>query len=97
MALSDEERRALEILEQELAESDPELVRKLQYGTTESKDRAAATAVRGVLTMIAAFTLVIAGIAFEVSIIGVVGFLLLITGSMMLLKGLRPQQGTPEP
>lgn len=97
MELSDEERRRLEMLEQELAQSDPDLVRKLESGTPDGRHREAAGVARGVLTMLAALTLVIAGIATELIIIGAAGFLLMIAGANLLLRGLRAQRGTKEP
>jgi hypothetical protein len=87
MALSEEERRRLEKLEQELAASDPDLDQRLQAGTPGRRQREAAATVRGALTLIAAFTIVIVGIATELTIVGVVGFLLMIAGAHWLLKG----------
>ena len=87
MALSEEGRRRLEKLEQELAASDPDLDLRLQAGAPGKCQGEAATMVRGALTLIAAFTIVIVGIATELIIVGVVGFLLMIAGAHWLLKG----------
>lgn len=87
MALSEEERRRLEKLEQELASSDPDLDQRLQAGVRGNRQREAATMARGALTLIAAFTLVIVGIATELIIVGAVGFLLMIAGAHWFLKG----------
>lgn len=63
MALSEEERKRLQMLEQELASTDPDLDRTLQTGTPGQHPREASTMIRGILTLIGAFTLVIVGIA----------------------------------
>lgn len=88
MALSEEERKRLEILEQELSSTDPDLDRTLQTGAPGEHPREAATMVRGILTLIAGFTLVIVGIAIELIIIGAVGFLLMVAGAHWSIKGL---------
>lgn len=96
MALSEEERRRLEMLEQELASTDPDLDRKLQAGARNKHDREAAAMARGILTLVAALTLVIVGIATDFIIVGVVGFLLMIVGAHWFLKGIRLQTGSEE-
>ena len=75
MALSDEERRRLEKLEQELAATDPALAQELA-GLTRS--RARSTTLYGVLAVTAGFALVIAGIITKNTIVGVTGFLLMV-------------------
>ncbi|WP_457962292.1 DUF3040 domain-containing protein [Arthrobacter sp. D1-29] len=87
MGLSDEERRRLEKLEQELAATDPDLDRELQSGTPHG--RAAARTVYGVLAVIAGLVLVIVGIITELVVIGAVGFLLTVAGAHWFLSGLR--------
>lgn len=89
MGLSDEERRRLEKLEEELAAADPDLNRKLRSGAAHG--RPAALTVRGVLAAIAGFGLVIAGIISELTVIGAVGFLLMVAGAHWFLSGLRPE------
>jgi hypothetical protein len=96
MALSDEERRRLEVLEQELASSDPELVQKLQVAEPGRHRREAAGTVHGVLALIAALALVIVGVATELIIVGVAGFLLMIAGADRLLRGIHFNDG-PQP
>ncbi|TLM81700.1 DUF3040 domain-containing protein [Pseudarthrobacter sp. NamE2] len=93
MALSDEERRRLEKLEQELASSDPDLYRTLQFGAPGNKRREAATTLWGALALIGAFTLVIVGIATELVIVGAFGFLLMVAAANWLLRGYGPQDG----
>lgn len=87
MAMSEEERRRLEKLEQELAFSDPDLVWKLQGGPPGKHHREGATMVRGILTLIAGFTLVIVGIATEIVVVGAVGFVVMIAGAHWFLNG----------
>lgn len=85
MALSDEERRRLEKLEQELALSDPGLDRQLQSGRNPDSPRT----LYGVLAVLAGFALVIAGIITQLAVIGVAGFLLMVAGASWFLSGLR--------
>ena len=99
MALSEEERKRLERLEQDLASAYPDLVRTLQTGAPGRHPREAATMVRGILTLIAGFTLVIVGIATElivIIIIGAVGFLLMVAGAHWFIKGLELKAGPDE-
>jgi hypothetical protein len=96
MALSEEERKRLEMLEQELASTDPDLDRTLQTGGPGGHAREAAMVVRGILTLVAAFTLVIVGIATELILIGAVGFLLTMAGAHWFIKGLGLQTGPEE-
>ena len=87
MALSDEERRRLEKLEQELAATDPDLDRELQGGM--SRYRASAPTIYGLLAVLAGFALVLAGIITQLAFIGVAGFLMMVAGSHWFLNGLR--------
>ena len=87
MALSDEERRRLEKLEQELAETDPDLDRQLQDGL--SRNRAYPRTIYGLLAVAVGFALVIAGIITRLAVIGVAGFLLMVAGASWFLSGLR--------
>lgn len=89
MGLSDEERRRLEKLEQELAAADPDLDRKLQSGAPHG--RPAAPTVRGILAAIAGFALVIAGIVSELTVVGVLGFALMIAGAHWVLNSIHPE------
>jgi uncharacterized membrane protein YedE/YeeE len=85
MALSDEERKRLEKLEQELALSDPGLDRQLQSGRNPDSPRT----IYGVLAVLAGFALVIAGIITQLAVIGVAGFLLMVAGASWFFSGLR--------
>ncbi|HYH76736.1 MAG TPA: DUF3040 domain-containing protein [Arthrobacter sp.] len=86
MSLSDEERRRLDKLEQELAATDPDLDRQLQAGL--SRNRATPRTVYGLLAVFAGFALVIAGIVTQLAVIGVAGFLLMVAGASWFLSGL---------
>lgn len=87
MALSDEERRHLEKLEQELAAADPDLNRVLQSGLQR---KATARIGYGLLAVVSGFVLVIAGISTQLTVIGAVGILLMLAGEHLFLSGLRP-------
>jgi hypothetical protein len=93
VALSDEERRRLEKLEQELAAADPDLARELA-GLPRS--RATSATLHGVLTVIVGFALIIAGIITKLTIIGALGFLLMVAGGEWLLRSIRPPKGPGE-
>ena len=97
MALSEEERKRLQMLEQELASTDPDLDRTLQTGAPGQHPREATTMVRGILTLVAGFTFVIVGITTELIIIGAVGFLLMLAGAHWFIKGLGLQTRPEEP
>lgn len=86
MALSDEERRRLEKLEEELAATYPDLDRELQGGL--SRYRASSRTIYGLLATLAGFALVIAGIITQLAVIGVAGFLLMVAGASWFLSGL---------
>ncbi|WP_284978145.1 DUF3040 domain-containing protein [Arthrobacter sp. fls2-241-R2A-200] len=84
MPLSEEERRTLERLERDLAASDPELAFELQSG----RPRGATTRrILGALAVVVGFGLVIAGIATQLVILGVLGFLLASAGAYWLFSG----------
>lgn len=89
MPLSDDERRRLEKLEQDLAAADPELNLTLQAGSPRN---ASARTVYGVLTVLAGLAVVIAGIITQMPIVGGAGFLLMIWGAQWALTGI---QGHP--
>jgi hypothetical protein len=88
--LSDEERRRLEKLEQDLAATDPELNLALQSGRLRGM---AARAVLGAFALLAGFALILAGITTQITAVGVIGFLLAGAGTDWLLRGLRPLRG----
>lgn len=87
MSLSENERRRLEKLEKELAATDPGLDRKLRSGALV--DRAGVYSVCGVLAVMVGLAVVVAGIITRLTIIGGIGFLLMLAGGYWLVTGLR--------
>ena len=85
MPLSDEERRRLRELEEELAAEDPDLARQLQDNAPS--DRSGARTVYGLLIIVAGFALVIVGISIQLIILGVMGFLAAGAGAYLFLSG----------
>ncbi|WP_370526255.1 DUF3040 domain-containing protein [Pseudarthrobacter sp. NBSH8] len=79
MALSDFERRRLEELEQGLLHDAPDLAHVLE--SRWSSHRRSARRVLGVLALIGGFALVVVGIAAQLAIVGIIGFLLMIAGT----------------
>lgn len=86
MALSDEERRYLEKLEQELAATDPDLDRQLQAGGWRKWE--SRRIIWGVLATFVGFGVLIAGIVTQLPAIGVAGFLLMVAGAILFDRGL---------
>lgn len=93
MGLSDDERRRLQELEDELDAEDPALARKL--GRDGSSNKSGARKVYGVLAIVAGFAVLIAGITAQLTVLGVVGFLLGGAGAYVFLGGYR-WQGRPK-
>jgi hypothetical protein len=89
--LSDEERRRLEKLEQDLAVTDPGLYLELQSGRPRGMS---ARAIYGILATLAGLSLVFAGIIAQATIVGVLGFLLMGAGVHWFLGGVRPHHGS---
>src|SRR4051812_27369630 len=83
MPLSEEERRLLRELEQDLEEDDPALARRL--GPHGPRDRSAARMVYGLLIVVTGLAVVITGVATQLTVLGVVGFLLAGTGAYLFL------------
>ncbi|MGY4541318.1 hypothetical protein ACVWY0_001227 [Arthrobacter sp. UYNi723] len=86
MPLSDEERRRLEKLEQDLAATDPDLDLELKSGLPRGM---AALTVYGLLAVLAGFVLVIAGIIVQVMVLGALGFLMMVAGAHWFVSGFR--------
>jgi len=84
VSLSDEERRSLEELEQDLAATDPDLAHELMSGRLRG---AKARTTFGVLAVLCGFVMVIAGIITQLLVLGVVGFLLAGSGAYLLFAG----------
>lgn len=79
MALSDEERRRLEALEEQLSEDDPRLARNL--GEAHADRRTQRRTGFAVLAVLAGLGLVITGVAMQMPVIGAVGFALQCAGA----------------
>ncbi|MBT2566219.1 DUF3040 domain-containing protein [Arthrobacter sp. ISL-85] len=95
MALSEEERRRLERIEQELAVADPDLALELQAGAL---GRPAARTVYAILTVIAGIAVVIAGFGTKLIVIGTIGFLLMLTGGYWFVSSRRRRRESgPKP
>ncbi|WP_264797017.1 DUF3040 domain-containing protein [Arthrobacter mangrovi] len=74
MPLSDEERKQLRELEEELAAEDPRLARELESGSLWPRQSRGLLAT---LVWIAGLVLLIVGVAAQVAVVGILGFLLM--------------------
>ncbi len=88
MTLSDDERRKLEQLEQELAAADPELDQKLQTGLA----RRPAAVVYGAMAAASGLIFLMAGLITNQLLLGVMGFLLMIGGTYQFRRGRRQRR-----
>ncbi|WP_139005291.1 DUF3040 domain-containing protein [Arthrobacter crystallopoietes] len=93
MPLSDDERKRLRELEEELAAQDPHLAQKL--GTQGLSNRSGARRVYGLLVTIAGLALVILGISLQLTIVGVMGFLASGAGAYIFLDSFSPHWPSP--
>ncbi|MCH6472497.1 DUF3040 domain-containing protein [Sinomonas terrae] len=92
MPLSNEERKQLEELEQELTVEDPKLARELLSGSLGPS--LPARAVFSILTVSVGFVVLILGIALQFTVLGVAAFVLMGAGAYWLV-GLRNHRGRP--
>lgn len=83
MPLSDHERRLLEEMEEALSADDPRLVSALN-GARPPRAGIALS----VIALIAGFAILFAGLIAKVTLIGVAGFALALTGVLLLVKAL---------
>ncbi len=83
MPLSDEERRELEEMELELNSEDPRLAQELSSGSVRS---ATAHTVLGTLTALVGALTIILGVASQLTIVGVFGFLLMGAGTYWIVS-----------
>jgi hypothetical protein len=83
MPLSDRERKVLEELELDLAADDPRLAQELSSGVVE--DRFRASSYFGVIAFLIGVALLMAGVASQIVVVGVGGFLLMGTGAYLLV------------
>lgn len=85
MPLSDRERKVLEELELDLAAEDPRLAQELSSGSVENRFRAGSYF--GALAFLIGVVLLLAGVASQIVVVGVGGFLLMGTGAYLLVEG----------
>jgi hypothetical protein len=83
MPLSDKERKLLDELEFDLAADDPQLAQNLSSGSLQNRF-GARTYVAAIVCLIGV-VLLIAGIGAQTPVVGVSGFLLMGTGTYLLL------------
>lgn len=82
MPLSDRERKVLQELELDLAADDPRLAQELSSGAVQSRFRP--SSYFGAGACLIGLVLLIAGIASQIVVVGVGGFLLMGTGAYLL-------------
>ncbi len=97
MPLSDHEQRLLDEIEQALYAEDPKFAASVR--SARRRSRARRSLALGILGAIAGLGLVLAGLVFQVIVLSVVGFVLLVgsTGyAVQLLRGRDRNGGTPD-
>jgi Mg2+/citrate symporter len=92
VALSEEERKRLAELEQELVQNDPELAQELESGKVHR--RPALSSVAAVLTALAGMLLIVVGIAAQLIVIGVLGFIIMGMAAYWIVRKRRPPHPT---
>lgn len=88
MPLSDSERKRLQELEDELGEQDPRLALKLS--TSPGRFAFGHKGALGLTVAILGVIVVLVGVAFQLTIVGVVGFAAMIVGTNLILSDRRP-------
>jgi hypothetical protein len=83
MPLSDRERKVLEELELDLAADDPRLAQELSSGSVEN--RFSPRSYFAAMAFLIGVVLLIAGVASQMIVVGVAGFLLMGTGAYFLV------------
>jgi hypothetical protein len=82
MPLSEHERRLLAQMEEALAADDPRLVSTMSGTTSPSRNRI----LLGVALILTGLATLFAGLIAQVTVIGLVGFLLALTGSVLIFR-----------
>jgi len=85
MPLSDREQKVLKELELDLAADDPRLAQELSSGSVQSRFRP--SSYFGAIACLIGVVLLIAGVASQIIVVGVGGFLLMGTGAYLLVEG----------
>jgi ABC-type multidrug transport system fused ATPase/permease subunit len=88
--LSEEERKRLAELEQELATNDPELAQKLESGKVHF--RPTVSSIAAGLAALVGMLLILVGISTQLIIVGVVGFVIMGAAVYWLLNRMRPRR-----
>jgi hypothetical protein len=89
MPLSNEERKQLEEMERELNVEDPKLAGKLLSGSLGPW--LTAPVLFGGLTVMVGFLVLVLGIALQLTVVGVAGFVLMGAGAYWLVGSRRPR------
>lgn len=99
MPLSEHEQRLLEQMERALYAEDPKFASSLR--SSGAKPGARRSAVSGVLAALAGVAALVAGAATSIILIGVLGFVLMLVGTVLVIRALRTPAaetpGTPAP
>lgn len=90
MPLSEEERKRLAELEQELAKNDPELAQELESGKLHF--RPAVSSIAAGLTASVGMLLIWVGLSTQLIIVGAVGFVIMGAAAYWLLSKRRPRR-----
>ncbi len=97
MALSEYEQKMLEQLEAQLRDEDPKLAESFQPARQVSLRRL----VLGIFIIVAGLGVLIAAVAFSLSWLGIIGFVVMLGGAMYTFSGpigqLTPGGGAPRP
>ncbi len=95
MPLSEHEQRLLEQMERALYAEDPKFASSLRSAAPRPGNRRKAAI--GVLTLLVGFGLLIAGPVTSVVVLGVVGFAVMLAGTMIVISAMRaePAETTP--
>ncbi len=92
MPLSDEERKQLEELEEELKVADPRLARELLTGWVPALT---AHTLLGIVAALVGVLVLILGVAAQITLVGVIGFLMMGAGAYWIV-GKRQWPGSPD-
>lgn len=87
MPLSEHEQRLLEQMERALYAEDPKFASSLR--SSGAKPGARRSAVTGVLAALAGVAALVAGAATSIVLIGVLGFVLMLVGTVLVIRALR--------
>ena len=95
MPLSEHEQRLLEQMERALYAEDPKFASSLRSAGPRPGNRRKAAI--GVLTLLAGIALLIAGPVTSVVVLGVVGFVVMLAGTMLVISAMRAEPAEAAP